>query len=141
MHEGEDLTVRWMTFGVKELLLSFFPERGKFVSSASKNGYCTTLPSTCPSFPNVSSADKSIVASNVFSPIVSETFLDEHFQLVDNSAFLKTCSSSIVVLLFITKIYMKRRYLLDILNNTKLTNERTKVIITNKNNAHSYINV
>jgi hypothetical protein len=25
--------------------------------------------------------------------------------LVDNSAFLKTCSSSIVVLLFITKIY------------------------------------
>jgi hypothetical protein len=60
--------------------------------------------------------------------------------LVDNSAFLKTCSSSIVVLLFITKIYMKRRYLLDILNNTKLTNERTKVI-TNKNNAHSYINV
>ena len=74
MHEGEDLTVRWMTFGVKELLLSFFPERGKFVSSASKNGYCTTLPLTCPSFPNVSSADKSIVASNVFSPIVSETF-------------------------------------------------------------------
>ena len=134
MHEGEDLTVRWMTFGVKELLLSFFPERGKFVSSASKNGYCTTLPSTCPSFPNVSSADKSIVASNVFSPIVSETFLDEHFQLVDNSAFLKTCSSSIYRCLI---IYYEDLYET---NNTKLTNERTKVI-TNKNNAHSYINV